>query len=213
MVKKVVYKVITGNRFKLGHVEHTNESWDHVCFTNRKEFQSSSQWQIINIPESDLDDKRLSKRIKMLTGEYLPDYDLSIYLDGPMKIRCDLDGLVEEYLGADDDIAMMRHYGRTCIYSEAKACKSLRKDDPEVIDAQMERYRKEEFPTNLGLPAGGVIIKRKNERTNSFMKQWFEEIQNGSCRDQLSFMYVMWKNNFPLKLNYMPWDTIYPLFK
>jgi len=51
------------------------------------------------------------------------------------------------------------------------------------------------------------ILLRKHNDTNVIktMEDWWLEIKHNSRRDQLSFDYVAWKNNF--KIQYIPGDN------
>ena len=52
-----------------------------------------------------------------------------------------------------------------------------------------------------------MLRKHNEEDCVRFMEQWFEELKNGSHRDQLSFNYVAWKNE-DIKIFYLD-KTIY----
>jgi len=55
------------------------------------------------------------------------------------------------------------------------------------------------------LICGGVIIRKHNESDCiKAMEDWWSEIKYHSKRDQLSFNYVAWKNDF--KFNYLDGD-------
>ena len=89
------------------------------------------------------------------------------------------------------------HYDNDCIYQEKKACLSLKKDVPEIMEQQMERYRLEGYPKNNGLIDSGILVRElHNEKVRKVMETWWKEILNGSRRDQLSFNYACWKNDF-----------------
>jgi hypothetical protein len=103
---------------------------------------------------------------------------------------------------------------RNCIYEEAHAIKWLYevnpapvsikvpKDNLDVIQSQMDKYKGIGFPEKLGLIYGGVILRRHNEKDCiKTMEDWWSEIRYHSKRDQLSFNYVAWKNKF--KFNYI----------
>ena len=84
----------------------------------------------------------------------------------------------------------------------------MKKDVKENVDPQIERYRKEGFPKNYGLLQSNIMLRKHNEEDCvRFMEQWFEELKNGSHRDQLSFNYVAWKNE-DIKIFYLD-KTIY----
>jgi hypothetical protein len=100
------------------------------------------------------------------------------------------------------DVATFKYpstYGpRDCVYQEAEACIKRRKDRPDVIEAQMARYRAEGYPEHGGLVETSVVVRTFGETVRRFNAAWWREICSGSRRDQLSFNYVAWK----LDLNY-----------
>ena len=67
----------------------------------------------------------------------------------------------------------------------------------------MKRYREEGFPENYGLLQSNIMLRRHNdEACIKLMEKWFDELKNGSHRDQLSFNYALWKNE-DVKVTYM----------
>ena len=83
------------------------------------------------------------------------------------------------------------------MYEEAQACLKLEKDDPELINKQIKRYMENNYPKHSGLIASGVLFRNHNNpQVIQVMNDWYNEIIKYSKRDQLSFNYVCWKNNF-----------------
>ena len=79
---------------------------------------------------------------------------------------------------------------------------SLVKNQSRIIEKQIKKYHNEGYPSNNGLINGGVILRKHNENDCiKVMENWWEEIKYNSKRDQLSFNYVAWKNNF--NFNYL----------
>ena len=80
------------------------------------------------------------------------------------------------------------------------------KDNLDIIQSQMDKYKDIGFPKNLGLVYGGVILRRHNEKDCiKVMEDWWTEIKHGSKRDLLSFNYAAWKNKF--KFNHIDGDA------
>jgi len=171
------------------------------------------------------DNNRNAKKFKVLPHRYLSEYEYSIFIDGNMTVRGDINELVEEYL-SDSNVAFFSHNGnsldgRNCVYDEANMIfqlgeKNMKltpdrgilnyKDNPDIIKKQIERYQMMEYPSKNGLITGMVILRRHNEKDCiETMEDWWTEIKYNSKRDQLSFNYVAWKNN--LKFNYMDGDS------
>ena len=61
---------------------------------------------------------------------------------------------------------------------------------------QINRYLNEGFPLHYGMTEMPVIARFHNEPLcKKIMEEWWEEFNHTALRDQLSFMYVMWKQD------------------
>jgi hypothetical protein len=152
-------------------------------------------WQIELMGLACLDPLMQAKRCKVLSHEALPpETEFSLWVDGSMEFSSSLHPreLALQYLG-DADLALYRHPKRSCSYDEAHACGRAHLDDPDVMARQMNRYRAEGYPRNNGLAECSVILRRHTPAVASLNELWWEEINNGSRRDQLSFDYTCWK--------------------
>jgi hypothetical protein len=189
------------------------DNWDWKCFNEENSISLYS------------DNNRNAKRFKVLPHRYLQDYEYSIFIDGNMTVVGNIDELVEKYL-TDSNVAVFSHENnkldsRKCVYDEAQTIfdlgeKNMKltpergelnyKDNPTVIKAQMDMYSMLGYPRNNGLLTGMVIVRRHNEKDCiDVMEDWWTEIKYNSKRDQLSFNYVVWKND--LKFNYIDGDS------
>ena len=125
-------------------------------------------------------------------------YDISISTGGQIHPNCNLDNFLKEFLPSDEKIDMAMHDRgiRKGVYDEAAACKRKGKDEPKLIDRQMEFYRKEGLPSNTGILSTGIIIRKHNRpNVEEHCEKWWEQIKRWSHRDQLSLNYVLWKYN------------------
>ena len=211
MSKRIVYTSIFGEYDKV--TKQSSDGWDWKCF---------SEENSISLYE---DNNRNAKRFKVLPHRHLQNYEYSIFIDGNMDVRGNLDDLIEKYL-SDSNVAFFSHKNnkldsRNCAYEEAQTildlgAKNMKltpgrgmynyKDNPKIIVKQFDKYSKLNYPENNGLITGMVILRRHNEKDCiQTMEDWWKEIKYGSKRDQLSFNYCAWKNN--LKFNYMEGDS------
>lgn len=132
-------------------------------------------------------DPRRNSRIHKILPHRYSDADVTIWIDGRLRLLVSPEELVEKYLG-DYDMAIYGHITRDCLYKEAMVCAKLRLDDPETIIEQAKYYEDHEFAKGKGLCEGGFIIRRNNERTNAFNEAWWADYCRFSRRDQLSIM-------------------------
>jgi hypothetical protein len=84
------------------------------------------------------------------------------------------------------------------IAEEAEVCRSRHLDDARVIDRQMTRYRRVGFPAGYGLNEAPVTLRRPIDAVKDFDRRWWQEICQGSRRDQLSLNYVLRKTGLPI---------------
>lgn len=180
---------------------------DFVCFTDRD--LAAKPWRIVKSPAGHADPTRCARRRKVLAHEYLDDYDTSIWIDGNFLVVGDVRRLVEERLVGCTmliyDHGKTEGDPRTCVYEEYEAIMRMGratgeyKDDPGVMEAQIERYRREGYPPDNGLIYSAVLVRRHHEPdVMRAMNTWWREIEAGSRRDQLSFNYAAWKEGLRL---------------
>lgn len=158
-------------------------------------------WSIRPMKRHSSDPNRNSKIHKVLAHTYFPSHEFSLWVDGSVRINVPPEVLLDLYM-KDFDIVVHVHPDRNCVFTEAAVCKRKRLDDPGVIDAQMDRYRREAYPMNAGLHENMVILRRHNHRVQAFNELWWDEIQRGSRRDQLSSTYVA--RRIGLRVGYFP---------
>ena len=196
--KVVIYTAITGGYDDLVTPSVVDENFDYVCFTDNPDLKSDF-WEIklMNDKEdSDLDEIRKARKYKILPHKYLDEYDYSIWIDGCFDIVADIKRYVKEY-SKNHKLLAIDHDLRNCIYDEARACIKAGHDSVEIITNQMNKYKHEGFPKSYGLIASGILFRDHHDpEVIKLMEDWFNEVKNYSRRDQLSFNYVCWKNNF-----------------
>ena len=211
MSKRIVYTSVFGEYDRV--TKQSSDGWDWKCFSEKN-----------SLPLYE-DNNRNAKRFKVLPHLYLQDYEYSVFIDGNMGVRGNLDDLVDKYL-SDSNVAFFSHKNnkldsRDCAYKEAQTiidlgAKNMKltpgrgmynyKDNPKIIVNQFDKYAKLGYPQHNGLITGMVILRRHNEKDCiKVMEDWWKEIKYGSKRDQLSFNYCAWKND--LKFNFMDGDS------
>ncbi len=165
----------------------------------RSAVTSTWNWEIRHIDRHEQDPNRQAKFYKIRPDLLFPDAGYSLWVDGNVSLiyPFDIHRLIDLFL-AEADMCVVRHHARSCIYQEAEACKERRLDSAQLIDSQIARYRQEGFPEWYGLNQVVVILRRHSDAVNEFNQRWWQEIDQGSHRDQLSFNYVAWKTGLPI---------------
>lgn len=206
--KLCVYTCITGNYDNLNEVEVIEDSVDYLCFTNNKNLKSKT-WKIVYIDNDGLNNQHLSRKIKMLGHPIIADnYDISVWMDASVIWKKKISNFVSDYL-KDAPFAAFKHSERKKVSDEAKACLRYHKDSKEKITQTIQFLESEKFPDNLGLYEMTVFIKKHNDpHVIKAMSLWFEMVQKYSKRDQLSFMYVIWKTRLRINpINLSVWHN------
>ena len=171
---------------------------DFICFTDQL-FMSGGRWQTKLIPSelSSLSKVKQQRMVKICPHRWLPQYDASLWIDGSIQLCGNAADLLKMYDLSKCPLYTRVHLQRHCIYEEANACKILKKDLPEVIDAQMAKYKDEGYPENAGMVESGVILRSHHDaKCKALCNLWAAEVLKYSCRDQLSFNYICWKMHF-----------------
>lgn len=229
--KKVIYTAIFGGKDELHEPLVKPNGFDFVCFTDNPELQSSV-WDVRVVEPMFQDPVRNARYHKILAHKVLPEYDQSVWIDGNMIVRGDLNIWVHTYLTSHDFVTFdhskqkRRLFGflwirdkklaRNCIYDEfeslvLKTEEGRYMDDIDTMKEQISRYRSEGYPTHNGLAVTMILFRNHHkEKVIRLMEAWWQEIQNGSRRDQLSLNYVAWKQNYSLA--YIPGDPRYNKF-
>jgi hypothetical protein len=163
-----------------------------ICYTDQP--LVSETWEIHRMDH----ESKIFRKIKILPHLFLPAHDRSIWIDGHLKPLID----VEEFAGDKGGYWLMEHPLRDCIYQEAEACISMRKDNPKIIQRQVLNYKRDNYPPDNGLVATGVLIRDNNPEYIPIAERWWDEVRVNSVRDQISFNYVAYKHN--LQYNTFP---------
>ncbi|MCK5816176.1 MAG: DUF616 domain-containing protein [Flavobacteriaceae bacterium] len=178
---------------------------DFICFTDDVS-KVEGAWTPVLLKNDELDSNHLRNRhSKLLPHLYFKEYEISIYIDSNYLIIGDVLKLIAEL--KDFKMAIFDHNqaddARDCIYDEYDAILELGKkeraykDDPKIMKEQLDFFRDQKYPKNNGLIFAAVLIRRHNDKeVIKMMEDWWNIVSSKSKRDQLSFDYIAWKNNF-----------------
>jgi hypothetical protein len=191
--KIAIYTAIFGDYDDLIEPPEEIKGCDFYCFTDNEKLKSK-KYKIIKVKREFSDPTRDARKIKTLSHKYLPNYEYTLWIDANIIFReTNIQEMFNNFL-SEYDIAIHKHDIRDCVYDEFNACLEVGVDSPTIMASQMIRYINERYPVHNGLAATGVVFRRNSDLVRNVNKDWWNELRNGSKRDQLSIDYVMWKN-------------------
>lgn len=194
-----VYTAIFGNYDNICEPEVIPENIDYYLVSDQKpEKTDALQWIDAKtiIPSNIESPIKRNRYIKMHPHILFPQYKYSIYIDGNIVVKKDISEFIKENTSG---IAAFMHPKRDCIYYEAITIANFRRIVAEDACTQMKRYLEEGMPLHYGMPEMPVIAREHHKPICiKIMEDWWEEFHTGAQRDQLSFMYAMWKNGMTL---------------
>jgi len=195
MTNGIIYTAIT-NGYDSLKTPKVNQSLPMVCFQNSTDGQLNN-WRTQNIELFNDDPIRTARLYKLHPHLLFPDYDWSIWVDGSLLITDDLIKLINETIQNKAVFGIYKHAKRNCLYQAAQNCIDKDKDSRIIIEKQIDTYKSYGYPQNNGLVASGVMVRKHNDpQIINLMNNWWNEINNHSRRDQISFNYVCWKMHF-----------------
>jgi hypothetical protein len=188
----IVYTAIFSHYDVLLPPKFEEDNVEYICFTDDSSIVPEP-WQARQIKEPVELEIPLDRKLKILPHRYFPEYDYSVWIDGNIQIIAS----VTEYIRKMEDNTSMitpSHPQRDCIYDEAEMCVQEGRSNEKETIAQMNKYRELGFPPDFGLSWNCVLLREhNNEDIIRTMEVWWEEFQQGTNRDQLSFEFAAWK--------------------
>lgn len=170
------------------------DDWDYICFTDEPAENICEPWKVR--PVTDLGcPNRTAKQYKVRPFLFLPEYEWTVWVDANFRIDSGFNPVIKLMTNEGLDLFMFPHQERSCIYEEAKVVKSLGLDDAAIVDDQVEFLKEEGFPGGYGLVECGNITRRRSYKVDAMLENWWSMISRYSKRDQLSFMYCVWKHS------------------
>ena len=206
-----IYTSIFGGYDNLIDEQFQMDGVDYICFTDRD--IESKTWKVVKSTPIYNDSNRNAKKYKVLPHRYLNDYDWSVWIDGNIKVISDIRSLCNgDAYKLYDHMLVGEYDRRNCIYDEAQTIlnfgkinserypeKGIKnwKDNPKLIVDQMNRYTSVGYPKQNGLATTPILVRSHHEEdVIKHNEDWWSEIKYNSKRDQLSFNYIAWKNDF-----------------
>ena len=188
-MKLTVYTAIFGEYDSLKEPLFNDRNINYTCFTDSD--LDSKNWKIIKVNPDQATSRRQARKIKILSHKHVKG-DLTLWIDGTKYIKCNPIPYVKSILNTPD-IYAPRHPIRNCLYDEADRCVEVGKAESIVARMQVDKYKNEGYPSNNGLVHTTVLLRRNTVATRAFERQWWNELNWYTDRDQISFNYAIWK--------------------
>jgi hypothetical protein len=182
------------------------------------EIKKSDGWNIINSTYHSNNNVGLSKEStdnssNMLKAKYyklqshkidvLTKYEYIIWIDASIEISNsnfvnDIMSIIRQNIS---NIYLFEHSQRNNIKDECNSSRRMAKYSDQNMEEQIKHYYDSGF-VDSKLYECGFFIYRKNDITIKLFDDWWNEVIKYTFQDQLSFPYVLWKNNIvPHSLN------------
>lgn len=206
MNKKVIYTCITGNYEKIIDHFYCSPNYDYVCFTDHlPENPKQFIWKFRPLQFSSLDNTRNNRWHKIHPHILFPEYDESIYVDGNIDILTNrIFQDVNRTIKIGNKLALQPHFVRRNLHEEFAECLRLEKDNKTTIKKQEKKIfqNNPDFSGRYGrFPEANIIYRYHHDPlVIKTMNDWWFWIKNYSKRDQLSLVYVLWKNKLKFSL-------------
>lgn len=159
------------------------------------------QWiplSTLDIPTG-LNNVLINRFCKINAHKIFPQYKYSIYIDGNIELKKKISkDFLKKLEGKITGIACKK---RNCkiadVYRDGIHVLVSRLADEMKVQKQMEQYWREGLPEYHGQIAGNIWVREHNNPICiSIMEEWWNQISTQAPRDQLSFMYAVWKNGY-----------------
>lgn len=183
---------------------------DFVLFSDRRP-RFVRGWEHHPFPEATrgLTPSLVNRYCKFFPRRIFPRADVSIYVDANLLVIGDLSPLIAEFVASGADIGLFPHKERSDIFAEFEFGKRVGKIPPaefERGEAQLARYLAEGLPRDQLLTENAVIFRRHAAPgLDPAMELWWDELERGARRDQLSLPYVLWRSGLATRI----WDWNY----
>lgn len=207
-MRTAIYSAIFGGYDHLKEPEAQDQPCDFICFTDMDLPRRVGAWRIIPVPRDPrLHPRMQAKYYKLMSHRIFPrgrlawryaplsrrpSFDLSIWVDGSVRITSPRFVRDMRERLADGAWAMFVHPDRDCIYKEAQVSIEMVKYRDLPIFPQVDAYRAT-VPPHGGLHACTIIVRREpvSAPVVAVQDAWWAENTKWTYQDQLSLPYVL----------------------
>lgn len=191
--KIIVYSCNFGNYEAVKEPLFIDTTVDYILFTDNKNIKSQV-WKIELLDKELLDSRRCSRLPKIMPHKYLPEHDISVYLDSSLELKVgNIRQMVADCMQGSE-IAFYKHYARNCVYDEIDFVMSS--SDRKVYDKELcirakQKYQDINYPKENGLFENAFIFRKNTRLIQELSELWWNEYISGTERDQFTLMYCL----------------------
>ena len=177
----IVYTVIYNDYDTLKEPTVVDPNCRYICFSNTPQESDVWEWRFKNM---------LSVRDQRILKIMAPQWEFMgeevLYIDGSIQIVCNPSEFCKEL----DTLTVLEHRETNCVYQEAEWMLIRERDSFETIMEYVGILRDfKEEPRSGIAKTGWMYINTCDYHPN--FKDWAEDVQRYSIRDQLSFHFNM----------------------
>lgn len=201
--RAVIYTAITNRYDTLKSPRRLEPDCDYVCFTDESD-AVAPPWETVRISGTFRDPRMAARWYKVHPHVLFPSHALSIWIDGRIELRREMLPLARAALGGTS-LAVFDNPWYQCVYLDAESVTREGRDARDIVDQQIARYHRSGLPRHLGNLSTGVTIRRHHDvDVIRAMTAWWDELERGSHRDQMSLAYVLWHHRLPFRRIWLP---------
>lgn len=196
----VAYTCIVGDYDRLKEPISISDKCDYYVISDKRP-EKDSVFQYIDveecIPEYIDDNVKKNRFCKINAHKLFPQYRYSIYFDGNMTLKSNIDQVIREL--PKTRIMTLAQNPINCVYMEAMRASELGRVNKDIAMKQVEKYWLEGMPENFGSVICSILIREHNNPIcRKIMDDWWYQVEHFSRKDQIAFPYVIWKNNYSM---------------
>ena len=195
---RTIFTCIFGGVDELKEPFVVNQHWKYVCYTDQ-DFESNA-WEIRKVPVMACGPTKTARWYKINFHEHI-ETDESLYIDGTFFVNTNLDRWFRKFT---PPMTVINHPFDKCIYTDVQSCIKGGKGNFFDLVRQANDYKTEGLPVNNGLISSGILMRRKTKEVIKLCREWWEQVEKYSERDQIAFGYAAWKNRGIF--NTIDWD-------
>jgi hypothetical protein len=177
-LKSCIYTVVINNYdFTLPPIQPYSDV-DYILFTDNVNFKIKG-WKVRKIDSALLakfGPSKTNRYYKFFPDKFLSNYDVSIYIDGNIRVVGSLKALFDDFQSSGAVIGLLKHPLRNTVFEEVEACINRKKiRSTAKLRQEYTRYLSEGFLDNQGLSENGVIIRlHNNPKVIDAMNMWLD---------------------------------------